>query len=53
MKVFKRYGIAIASIQLGESDFVLAIEFDVPEILAEFDRPAMHQPECVLRFVEA
>jgi hypothetical protein len=51
--VFKRYGIAIASIHMGESDFVLAIECDVPELLAEFDRLAMHQPERVLRFVEA
>jgi hypothetical protein len=37
---------------MGESDFVLAIECDVPELLAEFDRVALHQPERVLQFVE-
>jgi len=50
--VFWRWGMVEVVIGMDEHDFVLAIECDVPELLAEFDRAALHQPERVLQFVE-
>jgi hypothetical protein len=49
---FWRWGMVEVVIGMGGHDFALAVDCDVPGLLAEFDRIAMHQPEKVLQFVE-
>jgi hypothetical protein len=50
--VFWRWGMVEVIIGMDGHDFVLAVDCEVPELLAEFDRVALHQPEKVLQFVE-